>query len=227
MIYKPSIEEINEVISLKVESISEKARDEMAIPSYVHKNFLIRWLMWKRYECIYELAKLNKDMVVLEFGCGLGLFLPTLCCSVSQVYANDLFPQFAKKLSKIKDIDVSFINDLEELSDSTLDLVIAADVMEHIECPEYYISIFARKLKQDGRLILSGPTENFFYKIGRIIAGFRNKGDYHVSNIEKLSLIIQEGDFRRKSKLTLPLRIPPFLFEIIEFEKSLLPNFLM
>ena len=59
---------LREIISREFSRISDHDRDEMAIPSYLHGNFLIRWLMWKRYERIAVLAKCTKEMTVLEFG---------------------------------------------------------------------------------------------------------------------------------------------------------------
>lgn len=76
MLIRVSEQEIKDIISIPVEGMSDLDRDEMAIPSYLHDNPLIRWLMWQRYEKIEKLALLEKPKSVLEFGCGLGLFLP-------------------------------------------------------------------------------------------------------------------------------------------------------
>ena len=95
-----SAKDIKDICSLKFENIDELIKDEMAIPSYTHKNPIIRWLMWKRYESIFKLAKINYDMKVLEFGCGIGLFLPSLCQKASKVFATDIYPQYAESLAK-------------------------------------------------------------------------------------------------------------------------------
>ena len=106
---------IREITATPVAGMSEHDRDEMAIPSYLHGNPLIRWLMWRRYEVIAELAKFNRRMRVLEFGCGPGLFLPELHHSCGQVYAMDLFPEYAGELARNCGLSVTFIDQLEAL----------------------------------------------------------------------------------------------------------------
>lgn len=60
-------------------SIVDDTQSEMAIPSYLHPNPLVRWLMWRRYEVITEWLNLDQQSHVLEFGCGFRIFLPSLC----------------------------------------------------------------------------------------------------------------------------------------------------
>ncbi len=221
MIHKISMQELKDILSEDIPYISDHDKDEMAIPSYLHWNPLIRWLMWRRYEAIAQLAGFLKDMTVLEFGCGVGLFLPELHQQCGQVYAIDLFPEFAKRLNQKFGLNVHFIHDLSEISDHSLDLIIAADVLEHLEANELaqYLKTFAKKLRRSGRLIVSGPTENFVYKIGRFLAGFSGKGDYHHTNVNHLiDRISQTFELRRTHYL--PFRFPPFLFKICEFKCS-------
>jgi 2-polyprenyl-3-methyl-5-hydroxy-6-metoxy-1,4-benzoquinol methylase len=217
---KLSRKKIEQLVELDVPGISERDKDEMAIPSYLHPNPLIRWLVWKRYKQIDKLAELSKDMTVLEFGCGIGVFLPTLDDEAGRVYTIDIFPQYAKKLAETLNLNVSFLEDLSDLDDSSLDLVIAAEVMEHLDEPQKYVLEFNRKLKTKGRLIVSGPTENFFYRLGRSLAGFSKKEQYHHMNVDDLAKIIEKGGFRTIKVSRLPFCIPPHLFKILVFEKT-------
>lgn len=75
---KISTQKLKKILSKDISGISEYNKDEMAIPSYLHWNPLIRWLMWRRYEYILYLSEISKEMSVLEFGCGIGVFLPEL-----------------------------------------------------------------------------------------------------------------------------------------------------
>ena len=43
---------IQDITENVTSDMSEHDKDEMAIPSYLHSNPLIPWLMWKRYETI-------------------------------------------------------------------------------------------------------------------------------------------------------------------------------
>ena len=132
MITRISKSEIEDITSIQIEEISEHDRDEMAIPTYMHQNPLIRWLMWKRYDCLAEMID-NQSGATLEFGCGIGLFLSELDKRCSQVFATDLYPQYAMKLCDKKNINVNFVNNLNNIEDSSLDVIVAADVLEHIE----------------------------------------------------------------------------------------------
>ena len=214
MIHKITQEQLREITALPVQGITSSDRDEMAIPSYLHGNPLIRWLMVKRYECIAQLAGFSANDNVLEFGCGIGVFLPTLCADCGTVYAIDLFPQYAKALVEKLDLRVTFPDSLTEVTDHSLDYVIAADVLEHFTDPDSIIALMRQKLKQTGKLVISGPTENPVYKAGRIIAGFADKGDYHHTNINELISRIANAGFRLRATRTLPFRFPPFLFKI-------------
>ncbi|NJA07624.1 class I SAM-dependent methyltransferase [Methylococcaceae bacterium WWC4] len=220
MVRKLSTRELREIVSIQIPRISDCDRDEMAIPSYLHWNPLIRWLMWKRYESISNLSSISTEMSILEFGCGTGVFLPELATNSNTVYAIDIFPEYAEILTEKLNLPVRFVRDLSEMPDNSLDLVIAADVLEHLNNDdlESYMVIFSKKLKIDGRLIVSGPTENIFYKIGRVIAGFADKGDYHHTNINLLIDAIGKH-FDLQQTQNLPSKFSPCLFKVCEFKQ--------
>ncbi len=210
---------IQDITQNIVAEMSEHDKDEMAIPSYLHVNPLIPWLMWRRYETVSNLLEENKSNV-MEFGCGLGLFLNELSAHHKNVYAIDLFPQYAQEMVKRLELDITFLNSLDDLQDNFLDVIIAADVLEHIDNIDEIISIFRNKIKQDGKLIVSGPTENIAYQIGRIVAGFGDKGDYHHTNIDNLIDDIERNGFKLKQVKRLPFPFLPTLFKICLFENS-------
>ena len=56
MIARTTRAEIRHLVDASVPGMTAHDRDEMAIPSYLHWNPLIRWLMWRRYEVVAELA---------------------------------------------------------------------------------------------------------------------------------------------------------------------------
>lgn len=62
-------------------------------------------------------------------------------------------------------------------------MIISMDVLEHIDNLQDVFAGFCRITKTGGMVVVSGPTENFFYKLGRMIAGKEYTGDYHVTNI--------------------------------------------
>jgi len=205
-------------------SLSKEITDEMAVPTYLHNNPLITWLFWRRYEEILRFARLQESDHVLEFGCGLGVFLPTLYARTKHVYAIDLFPSYAQLLCRQRQMDVQFIENLENCAENQFDLVIAADVMEHLDQPQDYYALFQSRIKPGGRLILSGPTENYLYRFGRFLAGYSGKIHYHRNNIYGLERIAREMGFILKDKSILPFRFLPPLFNILLFENPPKPK---
>lgn len=210
--------EIEEIIRNTNAQIPEHDRDEMAIPSYTHSNPLIRWLMWRRYEAIERLANMAPDITVLEFGCGIGLFLPTLAVAERQVYAIDLFPQFAETLVERMGLSVQFAPTIDDIPDRTLDVIVAADVLEHVDNLPWWIQTFHRKLKPGGKALVSGPTENIAYRIGRYVAGFSGKADYHHTNIDAIRTAFEENGFQTERNTSLPFAFPPQLFKVFRFK---------
>lgn len=188
----------------------------MAIPSYTHWNPLIRWLMWRRYETIAELAPPQIELA-LEFGCGMGLFLATLAARSKRVIAIDLFPELAGAMAKRQDLDVEFGTDLNGIASGSVDLIVAADVLEHLEEPGDTILQFRELLRPRGKLIVSGPTETMFYKIGRLLAGFGDKEHYHLTEIRELRVTIEGCGFTTEARRSLPHAPLPSLFEILSF----------
>ncbi len=219
MIAKVKRAEFLEILSEPVDGISSDDRDEMAFPSYLHSNPLIRWLMWRRYEVIARIADAGPDTSVLEFGCGSGVFLPELCARGATVYAIDLLPVYAQRLVESRKLAVNFVQDLSNLADGSVDIIVAADVLEHITDLQPYLEQFVTKLAANGRLIVSGPTESWLYRLGRIAAGFAGKGDYHHTNIDHLILAIKNHGFQVESIRQLPFPLLPPLFKVIEFRR--------
>lgn len=217
MIKRVSRQELRDIVAAQHAHISDHDHDEMAIPSYLHGNPLIPWLMWQRYELVARLAKLNPGDQVCEFGCGTGMFLPELSQRAGKVWAIDLFPEYAKALVTKRGLNVEFVDDINEIKAGSLDLIVAADVLEHITDLNPYLVAFADKLKPSGQFIVSGPTENFVYKLGRVIAGFGGKGDYHHTNICHLVQEISEFGFSPQQSANLPFSFPPHLFNVTVF----------
>jgi 2-polyprenyl-3-methyl-5-hydroxy-6-metoxy-1,4-benzoquinol methylase len=203
----------------RIPGLSDHDRDEMAVPSYTHSNPLIRWLMWRRYKVIASLLERGAESA-LEFGCGMGLFLPTLAATHRSVSAIDLFPGYAQQLVAELGLDVRFAPDLSAIPDGSLDHVVAADVMEHLDDPAQVARTFRAKLKPTGRLLVSGPTENVAYRVGRVLAGFAGKGDYHHTDIARLEGIIEASGFSRVRRKALPFPGLPPLFVVLSYARG-------
>ncbi len=198
------------------------AIDEAALPAYAHKNFFIDYLFWKRVEVAFDLAEKNESKKkVLDFGFGSGVLSYLLAKNGYDVTSCDIelspFRLVQKKIAFPPNI--SFLEgDIfeKDLPENSFDIIFALDVLEHIENLTDYIELFKKLLKPNGVIVVSGPTENFLYKLGRQFAGERFSGDYHVTNIAHIK---QEFSDRLLVKTEKKLIFPFVLFEIFTANK--------
>ncbi len=165
--------------------------DEAALPAYAHRNPFIDYIFWRRVQIAYDYALTNRVNSVLDFGCGTGLLSYALASAGKDVVAIDL--NFAP-LTLVKQ-RVTFPQSIEfvegdllqhDLGTRRFDLIVALDVLEHITDLGPYIEKFSSLLTPNGVILVSGPSENVLYKVGRKFAGTRFTGDYHVSNIKTI-----------------------------------------
>jgi SAM-dependent methyltransferase len=116
---------------------------------------------------------------------------------------------------EVKDATQTSITDLPAKS---FDLIIALDVLEHVHDLPGTLNELLALLKPDGQLIVSGPTENILYHLGRKVAGPEYSGAYHERGIAEI-----KNELAKTSTLhpiaTLYWPIP--LFEIFSAKRQI------
>jgi len=107
----------------------------------------------------------NKDIKILDIGCGWGVFLKA--CSkygyenLSGVDSTEKCVNFARNNLKIKDVFCGEIGCyLKSLPDKSQDVITAFDVMEHFERDEILdvLSLIYKKLNKNGIFIMQVPN---------------------------------------------------------------------
>ena len=164
-------------------------------------------------EFIYEMGKYlkkysKKKNKCLDFGGGGGVFLPTLSKLFSNVVSIDLEISEAEKIcSAFNLINIDLIHaDIlsKELSDSTFDAIIAADVLEHFKDLKPAVKKINGWLKTDGVLVTSLPTENWVYVLLRLIFGVKKPFDHYHSGYE-VECFLKNNGFERVHRSNVPL----------------------
>ncbi len=196
-------------------SLNEHGRfDKQGLPAYTNPNFLMRWLFWQRIrktiQYVEEISLLN---CVLDFGCGLGVMLPYLNSKGKLILALDVDTSLAKEIGGNERWgNVMFTENLPSLInkyEGRIDLILALDVLEHVVDLDGVLLAFKSLLSPSGRVLVSGPTENLLYKLGRKLAGY--SGEYHKTDIFQI--------LRNMKRLFVVKRIatilPPLPFFII------------
>jgi 2-polyprenyl-3-methyl-5-hydroxy-6-metoxy-1,4-benzoquinol methylase len=173
---------------------SERGRlDEAGFPAYSHPNPLINWLFWQRLRTAMEyIEKHGPYQNVLDFGCGSGVMLSFLAQCSLHVTAMDIDLVPLERVRKhiplaahVQVVDANQVT-LSQLNPKSFDLINALDVLEHVDNLSHTLSELLGLLKPDGKLVVSGPTENILYQIGRKLAGPEYSGDYHERGIAEI-----------------------------------------
>lgn len=184
------------------------AYDEQALPSYTHGNPLIRYLFWARLRIACRFAALPRGARVLDFGCGSGVLFRHFQIRGCAIVGCDRHLEAATKVCRELGIDADLRSDLPSATDERFDAIFALDVLEHVEDHAMLVSRFLHLLKPSGRVLLSGPTENRLYRLGRAAAGF--SGHYHVANIYQIERSFEQNGFLRTGEATLYPLVPAF-----------------
>ena len=173
---------------------SERGRlDEAGFPAYSHPNPLINWLFWQRLRTAMNYIELHAPYEkVLDFGCGSGVMLSFLARQSRHVTAMDIdlvpLDRVKKYIPLAENIQVLDANHvaISQMTAKSFDLINALDVLEHVDDLRGTLSDLLALLKPGGRLVVSGPTENILYQIGRKLAGPEYSGEYHERGIAEI-----------------------------------------
>lgn len=194
-------------------ALSTAEAAEMAVPSYCHRNPLIRWLFWRRLDQAWRIGNVRPGEAVFDFGIGSGVLLPSLKPLARRVAGSDLHLAPARDMAGQLDMRVELVGTsaLPKWADANagrFDCVFALDVLEHVEADELreLSGLFAQLLAANGRLIVSGPTETFAYRVGRKLAGFCN--DYHHRTIYDIDNELGRGWHRDAAVVAPPWPLP-------------------
>jgi SAM-dependent methyltransferase len=104
---------------------------------------------------------------------------------------------------------------LAGLPDGCLDLVVAAEVLEHIDDLGPVLADFRRLLKPGGRLLVSLPTEGRLYRLGRRLAGF--DGHFHVHNAASIDATIQAAGWAPTERAHIPAPGPLAIYLVAAY----------
>lgn len=201
------------------------------VPEYYSKNFFVKKLFFERLQLAIRLAKpkllSNKVLNVTDLGCGDGFLLKSLEKKFNNIktFGIDIVPsvlelrKFLRAEIKVADIrNTGFPNEF-------FDIIFCLDVLEHFENLEQPVREIKKIIKPNGLLIISLPTESFFYKIGRLFTKgtmSQQKGPCsspHFHNAKTIENFLLSNNFRMTKKLLLPSIPFLTLFNIISLTK--------
>jgi 2-polyprenyl-3-methyl-5-hydroxy-6-metoxy-1,4-benzoquinol methylase len=150
---------------------------------YAHPNPVARGIFWQRLEVGYRLLRnVPADSKVLDFGGGSGAFLPALAQRFADVSVVDLDLNDARRVAthfQLKNVRL-FEQDITTWDSAEMyDLVVTMDVLEHFadkSVPRHFLD---NRLKPNGLLLISLPTENWLYRLGRVVLRKTKPADHY------------------------------------------------
>lgn len=188
--------------------------EESCVPSYLHPNPLAAYVSWRRLFVAAELANklIENPRRILDFGSSVGELSHILHYGGTYdfIEADDAPAEYLQSRNK-----QARRLTLEDAPLGHYDAIFAIDSLEHNEDYGPLLVELSRRLAPKGFLILSGPTENSAYRLGRRIAGFA--GHYHHTTIFDIEREAQKL-LTLEAQRTVPFGIP--LFRVTAWRRS-------
>lgn len=164
--------------------------------TYENKHILTRTYFKKKIDASIKIAKLKKEDIILDFGCGAGWLEKKL--KGFNITGYDINP------------DKTFIKDYKTLKPTK---IFCLDVFEHIPPSEIreIINNF-RKMSDNFQLIVSVPTGNFISRKVRKLVGKTEVPKEHITSYKEILKILKEN-FKIKKKVNFFTVTKIFLLE--------------
>ena len=201
--------------------ITKEEKDEMAIPSYLHKNPIMRWMVYSRVKVLWQwmVSYNHPTMNILDYGCGTGVLLPGASSIAKQVYGVDIVLTPSRLLVEHFNLpNINLITPemmMATIKGKSIDVIICGEVLEHIQDIESTLQGFQQLMKKSAHLLVSIPTENTLYKLGRRAAGF--SGEYHLWSSSTIHNKILNAGFKQIRIKKIPFFDPFAIYWLVDY----------
>jgi 2-polyprenyl-3-methyl-5-hydroxy-6-metoxy-1,4-benzoquinol methylase len=207
----------------RMEALIERLGHEDTPRVYVDRNVLVRELFWRRLSALLALAEPPSRGRALDFGGGNGVLAPTLARLYREVVVVDLRTEMAEELRRADGLANVTVRRGElstlGLPDGQVDTLVAADVLEHVAELAPLVGELERLLKPGGELLVSAPTENRFYELGRRVFRYTKPDDHYHTAAYIEHVVNRRLPLRRRRYF--PVNLGPLAaFALARFVKS-------
>lgn len=160
-----------------------------------YKKFLLGDIHKQNLELAIKLTQPHSK-VVLDVGCGSGVFLSYLVSYTEKCYGieiNNGWSTRAKHTFDSLGIKPNLITgDIRKapFGNSLFEVIYALNTIEHVKEIDVALTEIKRILKLGGYFVVAAPTENVMYRLGRMLIGFKKPKDhYHTAKEIKARLL--------------------------------------
>jgi SAM-dependent methyltransferase len=170
-----------------------------------------RFFQRRRTLTIKKLLEATDNDVILDIGCGSGVQIRAIDLKSPNLIIGMDVNRNALQYAKNKEIPHSefIIADAQQLpfKELTVNKIICAEIIEHLNNPEQLITESQRVLKEDGAIVISTPNERSIWGIYEFLWDVcgrgRNYGETHLKFFSVKDLDIYFKSFRTRSNVTL------------------------
>lgn len=184
------------------------------------KNQKTHWWFSVRRELISKFIKRyskNKKLKILDYGCGSGTNIKALT-KFGDVYCYEKDKRTLDYLSSEykEDKKVTIIKNLKR--QIKYDLIVLADVLEHIKEDSNALKTLKKFLKPQGQILITVPAYNFlFSKKDEVLKHFRRYGYNEIKNLISKNFKILRITFFN-TLLFFPIALITFIFKIFRVD---------
>ena len=137
------------------------------------------------------------DKTILEIGCGSGTFSHWLSKNRNSTIGTDIVASGIKRTiannAGLKENIISYsVADAQNLSfkDDSFDVVVMAEVLEHIPVPAHALTEVRRILKPNGRMLITIPNLTSIRSVMKWTIGRRNPRGFSIQPVDHIFTII-------------------------------------
>lgn len=145
----------------------------------------------KRFGFFTTIFDTNKPKTVLDIGCGTGEMLTVpLALKYPQIkfYGVDSdYESIAIAKANNCPFNLKLFTSLEEVGDMQFDMVVASEVMEHVESPYDFLLALKQRVTEGGRIILTVPNGFGPFELGTLTENI-----LHISGMLKLVKMLRK-----------------------------------
>jgi 2-polyprenyl-3-methyl-5-hydroxy-6-metoxy-1,4-benzoquinol methylase len=178
------------------------------------------------------LQLINKNQTILDIGCATGYLGAEIKKKGNRVYGVEISEKMAKEAKKI--LDEIVIGNIEEIElpwpEKFFDIIICADILEHLFDPEKVLISLKRYLKDNGLLIVSIPNvanwsirkELLFGRFNYQAKGLLDEGHVKFFTYDSAKKMIERAGYKTK-EVDLNITLPKILWKINKILKIIPP----
>ncbi len=179
------------------------------------KNYQDHWWFQSRKNIIEKIIKKNikkKNLKILDFGSGSGVNLSMLSKygHVSIFETHKETRRYLKKLYKGRKFQI-----INSVNKHKFDLILMADVLEHIKKDKKQIKLLSKILKKNGKILLTVPAFKYLFTHKDIILGhYRRYNSREIKEIFKKFKVLKLSYFN--FFLFIPIALSLIFFKILK-----------